>query len=150
MARGRWHRRRSRPGPLVPVGLRDRGEGDAGTLDAPRRLVAVGPYRWVRDPINIASLLIVIPGAWLFLSPPLLVCARGRRRSPSTLFVIGYEEPTLRRRFGAKYVEYRRSVLRCSRGGRAEADSFRLSESAGDLGPDTRSSPDSPGVEPEH
>jgi protein-S-isoprenylcysteine O-methyltransferase Ste14 len=58
----------------VPVGLRDRGEGDAGTLDAPRRLVAVGPYRWVRDPINIASLLIVIPGAWLFLSPPLLVC----------------------------------------------------------------------------
>ena len=148
------------------------GRGTPGPWDAPRRVVAVGPYRWVRnpiniaplliviagawpyrwvrDPINIASLLIVIPGAWLFLSPPLLVCARGRRRSPSTLFVIGYEEPTLRRRFGAKYVEYRRSVLRCSRGGRAEADSFRLSESAGDLGPDTRSSPDSPGVEPEH
>ena len=57
----------------MPVGLRDRGEGDAGTLDAPRRLVAVGPYRWVRDPINIASLLIVIPGG---LAVPLAAAAR--------------------------------------------------------------------------
>lgn len=112
MARRRCHRRRSRSVPLVRVGLRDRGEGYAGTWDTPRRVVAVGPYRWVRNPINIAPLLIVIAGAWLFLSPPLLVCTRGRRRSPSTLFVIGYEEPTLRRRFGEQYVEYRRSVLR--------------------------------------
>jgi protein-S-isoprenylcysteine O-methyltransferase Ste14 len=97
--------------PLVPVGLRDRGGRGTPALG---RAAACGggPYRWVRNPINIAPLLIVIAGAWLFLSPPLLVCTRGRRRSPSTLFVIGYEEPTLRRRFGEKYVEYRRSVLR--------------------------------------
>jgi len=113
MARGRCHRRRSRAVPLVPVGLRDRGEGDAGTLDAPRRPVAVGPYRWVRNPINIAPLLIVIAGAWLF---PLAAAARVYSWAAAIsfhLFVIGYEgEPTLRRRFGEKYVEYRRSVLR--------------------------------------
>ena len=28
------------------------------------------------------------------------------------LFVIGYEEPTLRRRFGSAYLEYRRAVPR--------------------------------------
>ncbi len=49
------------------------GRGTPGPWDAPRRVVAVGPYCWVRNPINIAPLLIVIAGAWLFLSPPLLV-----------------------------------------------------------------------------
>jgi protein-S-isoprenylcysteine O-methyltransferase Ste14 len=59
------------------------GRGTPGPWDTQRRVVAVGPYRWVRNPINIARFLIVIAVAWLFLSPPLLVCTRGRRRSPS-------------------------------------------------------------------
>ena len=89
------------------------GRGTPGPWDAPRRVVAVGPYRWVRNPINIAPLLIVIAGAWLF---PLAAAARVYSWAAAIsfhLFVIGYEgEPTLRRRFGEKYVEYRRSVLR--------------------------------------
>jgi len=38
------------------------GRATPGPWDAPRRVVAVGPYRWVRNPINIAPLLIVIAG----------------------------------------------------------------------------------------
>jgi len=48
------------------------GRATPGPWDAPRRVVAVGPYRWVRNPINIAPLLIVIAG----LAVPLAAAAR--------------------------------------------------------------------------
>ena len=75
------------------------------------RFVAVGPYRWVRNPIYIAALFVAGGEAWLFLSLPLLaytaaaaVCFHG--------FVVWYEEPRLRRQFGDEYEAYRRSVSR--------------------------------------
>jgi protein-S-isoprenylcysteine O-methyltransferase Ste14 len=74
-------------------------------------LVAVGPYRWVRNPIYIAALLVIVGEAWLFVSLPLLEYA-GAAAIFVHLFVIGYEEPTLRRRFGETYVEYLRTVPR--------------------------------------
>jgi protein-S-isoprenylcysteine O-methyltransferase Ste14 len=87
------------------------GRGTPGPWDAPRRFVAVGPYRCVRNPIYIAALLVVFGEAWLFLSLTLLqygvamaICFH--------LFVIGYEEPTLHRKFGEDYAEYRQSVPR--------------------------------------
>ncbi len=87
------------------------GRGTPGPWDAPRRLVAVGPYRWVRNPIYIAALLVVLGEAWLFLWMPLLVYA-GFAALFFHLFVIGYEEPTLRRSFGGSYTEYLRTVSR--------------------------------------
>jgi protein-S-isoprenylcysteine O-methyltransferase Ste14 len=48
------------------------GRGTPGPWDAPRRVVAVGPYRWVRNPIYLAALLVVAGEALLFLSLPLL------------------------------------------------------------------------------
>jgi protein-S-isoprenylcysteine O-methyltransferase Ste14 len=87
------------------------GRGTPGPWDAPRRFVAVGPYRWVRNPIYIAALIVVVGEAWLFLSLPLIVYAAGVAVGVH-LFVIGYEEPTLRRRFGDEYVAYRRHVRR--------------------------------------
>lgn len=87
------------------------GHGTPGPWDAPKRVVAVGPYRWVRNPIYIAALLVVLGGAWLFLSLPLLAYA-GAMAVCFHLFVIGYEEPTLRRRFGSTYLEYQRKVPR--------------------------------------
>jgi protein-S-isoprenylcysteine O-methyltransferase Ste14 len=70
------------------------GRGTPGPWDAPQRFVAVGPYRWVRNPIYIAALLVVIGEAWLFLSLPLLKYAVAMAVC-FHLFVIGYEEPTL-------------------------------------------------------
>lgn len=87
------------------------GRGTPGPWDAPRRFVAVGPYRWVRNPIYIAALLIVGGEAWLFLSLPLILYAAALAVG-FHLFVIGYEEPTLRRRFGQAYIEYQRTVSR--------------------------------------
>src|SRR5215813_7642968 len=49
------------------------GCGTPGPWNAPRRFVAVGPYRWVRNPMYLSALLTVLGEAWLFLSLPLLL-----------------------------------------------------------------------------
>jgi len=87
------------------------GRGTPGPWDAPRRVVATGPYRWVRNPIYLGALLVVLGEAWLFLSLPLLLYAAAMA-VVFHLFVIGYEEPTLRRRFGDAYLEYRQEAAR--------------------------------------
>jgi protein-S-isoprenylcysteine O-methyltransferase Ste14 len=87
------------------------GRGTPGTWDPPRRFVAVGPYRWVRNPIYVAALLIVGGEAWLFGSVPLLLYA-AVLAAGFHLLVTGYEERTLRVRFGEQYETYRRTVRR--------------------------------------
>jgi len=87
------------------------GRGTPGPWDAPSRVVAAGPYRWVRNPIYIAALLAVLGEAWLFLSPALLAYA-GAMAVTCHLFVVGYEERALRRRFGCAYLDYQRTVPR--------------------------------------
>jgi len=87
------------------------GRGTPGPWDAPSRVVATGPYRWVRNPIYLAALLIVLAEAWLFESVPLLVYAAAMAVF-FHLFVVGYEERMLRRRFGPGYLEYQRTVRR--------------------------------------
>jgi len=87
------------------------GGGTPGPWDPPQRFVAAGPYRWVRNPIYLAALLVVAGEAWLFVSVPLLVYA-GAMAVFFHLFVIGYEERTLRRRFGDTYARYPRTVPR--------------------------------------
>ncbi len=59
----------------------------------------------------IAALLIVLGEAWLFRSLRLLAYAVAMAVF-FHLFVTGYEERTLSRRFGSTYLEYRRMVPR--------------------------------------
>ncbi len=87
------------------------GRGTPGLWDSPRRVVTVGPYRWVRNPIYIGALLIVSGEAWLFLSVDLLLYAAVLAVA-FHLLVVGYEERRLRARFGEAYETYRRSVPR--------------------------------------
>lgn len=87
------------------------GRGTPGPWDAPRSFVAAGPYRWVRNPIYIAALFVIVGEAWLFRSPALFAYA-GAAAIFFHLFVIGYEERTLRRKFKDTYAEYRRTVHR--------------------------------------
>jgi protein-S-isoprenylcysteine O-methyltransferase Ste14 len=87
------------------------GRGTPGPWDAPNRVVAAGPYRWVRNPIYLSALLIVAGQAWLFTSLRLLAYA-GVMAVFFHLFVTGYEEQTLGRRFGSSYLAYRGAVPR--------------------------------------
>jgi protein-S-isoprenylcysteine O-methyltransferase Ste14 len=87
------------------------GRGTPGLWDAPKLVVATGPYRWVRNPIYVGALLIVSGEAWLFLSLPLLAYAAAMALF-FHLFVVGYEERVLSQRFGASYLEYRHTVPR--------------------------------------
>lgn len=87
------------------------GGGTPGPWDAPRRVVAAGPYRWVRNPIYLAALLIVLGEAWLFLSPQLVAYAAVMAVT-FHLFITGYEERTLDRRFGRAYQDYLATVPR--------------------------------------
>jgi protein-S-isoprenylcysteine O-methyltransferase Ste14 len=87
------------------------GRGTPGPWDPPRRFVAVGPYRWVRNPIYLAGMVIVLGEAWLFGSAALLLYAVGAAAG-FHLLVVAYEEPGLRDRFGEQYEAYRRAVSR--------------------------------------
>jgi protein-S-isoprenylcysteine O-methyltransferase Ste14 len=87
------------------------GRGTPGLWDAPRQVVAAGPYRWVRNPIYIAALLIVSGEAWLFGSVAVLLYAGGLAAA-FHLLIVGYEEPRLRARFGEQYEAYQGAVSR--------------------------------------
>lgn len=87
------------------------GHGTPGPWDAPSQVVRAGPYRWVRNPIYVAALAVVLGEAWLFMSPRLLAYA-GLMAAFFHLFVTCYEEPVLRRRFGSAYLAYRSTVPR--------------------------------------
>ena len=87
------------------------GRGTPSIWDAPRRVVAVGPYRWMRNPIYVGALLIVLGEAWLFVSLPLVLYAIALAFG-FHLLIVGYEEPRLSARFGDDYEAYRHRVPR--------------------------------------
>jgi protein-S-isoprenylcysteine O-methyltransferase Ste14 len=72
-------------------------------------LVVVGPYRYVRNPMYLAVLAIILGQALLFGSVGTLVYA-GVVLLAVVLFVLGYEQPTLKDEYGDEYREYRRHV----------------------------------------
>jgi protein-S-isoprenylcysteine O-methyltransferase Ste14 len=88
-----------------------RGEGTPAPFDPPRKFVAAGPYKCVRNPMYIGAFVVLFgfglyersPAILLFTLPWLLL---------AHLFVIVYEEPHLRATFGMAYEAYCRSVRR--------------------------------------
>ena len=87
------------------------GEGTPAPFDPPRKFVAAGPYRFVRNPMYIGAFIVLFgfglyerSAAILLFTLPWLLCAH--------LFVLIYEEPHLRSTFGAPYDTYCHSVPR--------------------------------------
>jgi protein-S-isoprenylcysteine O-methyltransferase Ste14 len=87
------------------------GKGTPAPFDPPRRLVIRGPYRFVRNPMYIGAAL-ALAGAALFYQSWALVIYIALFLFLTHLFVVGYEEPTLRQKFGAEYEAYCRRVGR--------------------------------------
>ena len=81
------------------------GRGTPAPFDPPRRLVELGPYRVVRNPMYLGAALALAAAARFYQSLALLgyTVAFGL---VTHLFVISYEEPTLRRMFGVDYDTY--------------------------------------------
>jgi protein-S-isoprenylcysteine O-methyltransferase Ste14 len=87
------------------------GKGTLAPIDAPVFLVRGGPYQWVRNPMYVAVLTIILSEAILFHS--LLLVGYGLIVGTLMhLFVVFYEEPTLRRQFGESYETYLHTVPR--------------------------------------
>ena len=87
------------------------GRGTPAPIDAPRHLVVRGLYRWVRNPMYVGVLSVVLGWAALLGAPSLVVYAIAVA-SLFQLFVVLYEEPALRRLFGKEYERYRAEVPR--------------------------------------
>jgi protein-S-isoprenylcysteine O-methyltransferase Ste14 len=81
------------------------GKGTPAPIDPPKHLVTRGLYRHVRNPIYIGVLITLLGEAWLFSSPALVVYA-AIVITWQRLFVVFYEEPALKRKFGESYSNY--------------------------------------------
>jgi protein-S-isoprenylcysteine O-methyltransferase Ste14 len=88
-----------------------RGKGTPAPIDPPKKLVAEGPYRVVRNPMYWAVACVMMGEALAFRSVALAELAIAFFAG-TILFVLLYEEPTLRRKFGAEYEAYCRQVPR--------------------------------------
>ena len=89
------------------------GHGTPAPIAPPQRLVVVGFYRYVRNPMYV-GFFAGWAGLWVVFghaNVPALVIA-GVAVAAVALFVQLYEEPTLRKMFGADYEEYCRNVPR--------------------------------------
>jgi protein-S-isoprenylcysteine O-methyltransferase Ste14 len=85
------------------------GLGTPAPVAPPERLVVGGLYRYVRNPMYVAVVIVLI-GQSLLLWRPVLALYAAVAWATTAVFVLGYEQPTLRRQFGARYDAYCRAV----------------------------------------
>ena len=88
-----------------------KGKGTPAPIDPPKELVATGFYRYVRNPMYVGVLIIIVghifwfKTIWMAAYAVIIFLA-------FHLFVTLYEEPTLKKKFGASYEDYLQKVPR--------------------------------------
>jgi protein-S-isoprenylcysteine O-methyltransferase Ste14 len=87
------------------------GLGTPAPIAPTKKLVVTGSYRFVRNPMYVAVVSLILgqglwSGSWMVLGYGLVVWLTVH------LFVLGYEEPTLSQSYGAQYDRYRANVRR--------------------------------------
>ena len=85
------------------------GLGTPSPTAPTERLVVEGLYRHVRNPMYLAVTCTIL-GQWLLLGRPVLLAYALVFAIITYAFVRGYEEPTLRARYGEEYERYRAAV----------------------------------------
>jgi protein-S-isoprenylcysteine O-methyltransferase Ste14 len=73
------------------------------------KLVVRGLYGYVRNPMYLAVLAVIV-GQALLLSRPILLSYAAAVAVACITFVYGYEQPTLTRQYGDQYQAYKRAV----------------------------------------
>lgn len=87
------------------------GKGTPVPTDPPKKIVIKGFYKYTRNPIyishtiNLLGISLIFGNLLLFLLPLLNFIA-------IHLYVIFFEEPNLKKRFGKSYIDYCKSVPR--------------------------------------
>jgi protein-S-isoprenylcysteine O-methyltransferase Ste14 len=87
------------------------GRGTPAPWAPPERFVERGSYRFVRSPMYLGVILLVV-GQGLLLGREVLFVWAAAALLGFTAFLVFYEEPQLRRRFGDDYDDYRGRVRR--------------------------------------
>src|SRR6059058_276933 len=87
------------------------GLGTPAPIAPPQRLVVTGLYRYVRNPIYIAVVAVILGQALLFGDWRLLWYG-ALLWLFFHVFVVVYEEPTLKQTFGTEYESFRTNVPR--------------------------------------
>src|SRR5215475_11989460 len=87
------------------------GLGTPAPIAPPRHLVVTGLYRYVRNPMYVAVVSLILGQAVLMGDWRLMVYG-ALFWLACHLFVLAYEEPTLQRTFGAEYQAFRANVPR--------------------------------------
>ncbi|HUB41112.1 MAG TPA: isoprenylcysteine carboxylmethyltransferase family protein [Streptosporangiaceae bacterium] len=85
------------------------GRGTPAPPVPTEQLVVQGLYHYVRNPMYLAVLAVIL-GQSLLLSRPVLLAYAAGVAVLFVAFVYGYEQPTLARRYGAQYEAYRQAV----------------------------------------
>jgi protein-S-isoprenylcysteine O-methyltransferase Ste14 len=88
-----------------------RGRGIPAPIDHPKHLVVSGLYRYVRNPMYLGVLLVLIGESLLFRSSSFLIYTLAWLALVHA-FVVVYEEPNLRSKFDGSYDAYRAHVRR--------------------------------------
>ena len=87
------------------------GRGTLAPWDPPRKLVVVGLYRYVRNPMYVGVLTIIL-GTAICTGSPLVAAYAIFVAVVFHLRVIQYEEPRLGEMFGEEWAAYSRTVSR--------------------------------------
>ena len=87
------------------------GEGTPAPFDPPKKLVVKGPYQYVRNPMYVFVALTLI-GEGIYFETMILVLYAALAVILAHIWVVSYEEPTLRRKFGESYERYCERVSR--------------------------------------
>src|SRR3979490_1778991 len=93
--------------PRVPL----QGRGTPAPIAPTRNLVVTGLYRYVRNPIYVAVVAIIL-GQAVLMGDWRLIVYGALLWLAFHVFVVAYEEPTLERTFGREYEAFRAAVPR--------------------------------------
>src|SRR5712675_2430489 len=87
------------------------GLGTPAPIAPPQKLVVTGLYRYVRNPMYVAVVAVILGQGILFGDWRLLIYG-GLMWLTFHAFVLAYEEPVLAESFGAQYEDFRANVPR--------------------------------------
>ena len=88
-----------------------KGKGTPAPIDPPKELVVTGLYKYIRNPMY-AGVLLMLMGEFLWFGYWVLLAYAFFFFIAFHLFVLLYEEPALKKKFGRSYENYLKTVPR--------------------------------------